>query len=145
MSQSSNPVPFSRFRFAQTKSLIQMKIQCLIQLNIMLQVTGLTSGRAAALVPAVLGLTGVIVGWVALSRSKSRNGNGRLGAMIAFGLCVVDLILSVIHLIRTSDSSIGTGSGKLGAIVAIGLGLLGLTLSGIAFLRSRASGTTNRE
>jgi hypothetical protein len=122
-----------------------MKMYCLIQLNIMLQVTGITAGRAAALLPVVLGLIAVIVGWVALSRSKSRNGNGRLGAMIAAGLGVLDLILSLIHLNRTSDSNIGTGSGKLGAMVAIALGLLGLTLSGIAFVRARAGGTTSRK
>ena len=117
----------------------------LIQLNIMLQVTGLTSDRAAALLPAGLGLISVIVGWIALRRSRTQVSKGRLGATTAMCLGLTDLILSILHLIRTSDSSIGTGSGRLGALVALGLALIGIILSGITLARSRASDTPGRK
>jgi len=117
----------------------------LTQLNIILQVTGITSGRAAALLPAGLGLISVIIAWVALRRSRTYVGKGRLGAIIALCLALTDLLLSVLHLIRTSDNNIGTGSGKLGAIVALVLALIGIILSSVTFARSRASDTEARK
>lgn len=122
-----------------------MKGHFLTQLNILLQVTGITSGRAAALIPAGLGLISVIIGWISLKRSKHQLGKGRSFAITALLFGVTDLVLSVLHLIRTSDSSIGTGSGKLGAIVAIVFGLIGITLGGITMSRSGTNDTTARK
>lgn len=120
-------------------------MHCLTQLNTILQVTGITSGRAAALVPAGIGLIGMIIGWIALRRSRIHAGKGRPGAVIAVCLGVTDLILSILHLIRSSDNNFGTGSGKLGAIVALVFAVIGIFLGGIAMSRSRASDTTGHK
>ncbi len=46
-----------------------MKVQCLLQIDVLLQVSGITPGRAATILPAVLGVISLIVGWLTLSRS----------------------------------------------------------------------------
>ena len=118
-------------------------MQYLFQLDILLQVYGITSGRAAALLPGILGLVSVIVGGWALTRSASHLRNGRLGAFASLMTSVIVVILSGMHLVRTAGSSIGTGSGRLGAIVALVLGLIGIVLGGIALARSRKRGTNS--
>lgn len=114
-----------------------MRMQCFVLLDMLLQVTGITPGRATALVPVGLALVSMIAGWVFLVRSKGRVGNGRLGATVALAIGAISLVLSAMHLVRTSDTSIGTGSGRLGAIVAFFLGLAGILLNGLAVVRSR--------
>lgn len=111
-------------------------MQGLVQ-SVLLQVIGITPGRAVALVPVGLALVSVVAGWVLLARSKGRIGYGRTGAITALAIGVISLVLSIIHLVRTSGSSIGTGAGRLGAIVAVILGLVGIGLSGLAVVRSR--------
>lgn len=96
----------------------------------------ITSGRARALVGAVVALISLIVGAVALARSKARNGNGRAGAIVALALGLIGMILSVVHL-ATSTGGFGTGSGRAGAIVGLVLGLIGTSLGGLAMARSR--------
>jgi hypothetical protein len=118
-----------------------MEMTCLIQNNILLQVTGITTGRAAALLPLFLGLISIIIGWIILAHSQGRTGYERVGAITALALALIDIILSGVHLIRTSDSSIGTGSGRLGAIVALVIGVIGIILSSRALVRSRQNGT----
>jgi hypothetical protein len=108
---------------------------------IILQVTGITSGRAAALLPVGLGLISVIIGWIALSRSRAQIRNARSTSIIAFSLGLIATILSVLHLIRTSESTIGTGSGRLGAIVALVVGTIGIFLAA----RAHASSTKNNQ
>ena len=114
-----------------------MKMQSLFLLDMLLQVTGFTSGRAATILPAVLGLISAIVGWLTLSRSGGRSAYGRLVAIAALVLALIDIILSTMHLVRTT--SIGTGSGRLGAIVALVFGMVGLALSTLALVRFRKS------
>jgi hypothetical protein len=60
---------------------------------------------------------------------------GHLVAIIALCPGIADLILSAVHLIRTSDDSIGTGSGKLGAVVAAVLGVVGIVFAIRAMIR----------
>lgn len=115
----------------------------LVQLDMLLQVTGITSGRAAALLPVALALISVAAAWVILARSRGRIGYGRPGAIAALTIGVISMVMSVMHLVRTSGSSIGTGSGRLGAIVAIFLGLVGIALSGLALVRSRKKASDN--
>ena|SRR5688572_2874842 len=118
-----------------------MKIQCLLQPDILLQVYGLTPDRGAAILPAVLGLISVIAGWWALTRSKGRIGYRRRAAIASLIMGLIGMTLSGMHLIRTADSSIGTGSGRLGAIVAFVLALIGVGLGALALVRSRSNGT----
>jgi catechol 2,3-dioxygenase-like lactoylglutathione lyase family enzyme len=102
--------------------------------------TGITNGRARALVAAVVGLISLVVGGLALARSAGRigAGNGRAGAIVALALGLIGMILSVAHL-GSSTGGFGTGSGRAGAIVALALGLIGMNLGGMALARSRRS------
>lgn len=103
-------------------------------MEILLQVYGLTSGRAAALVPVVLGLISVIIAWWALRRSAGSVSSLRVKVIIGLALGVAAIIISSLHLART-NASIGSGSGKLGAIVALVLGMTGTTLNAIRRFR----------
>jgi uncharacterized membrane protein len=107
-----------------------------LQLDLFLQVSGITPGRAAALLPAVVGLISVVIGKLALARSAGRVGSGRLKAIVALVIGLIGMVLSGLHLARATGA-IGTGSGKLGAIVALVLGLIGMVIGGLALARSR--------
>lgn len=113
-----------------------MNIQSLLQVDLFLQVTGITPGRAAALLPAVLGLISVIIGWLALARSAGRIGSGQLKAIAALVAGLIGIVLSGLHLARATGG-IGTGSGRLGAIVALALSMIGVILGGLALARNR--------
>ena len=108
------------------------------ELAITLQVSGITAGRAAALFPGILGLIGILVGWLALSRFTRRNNRIR-GALTSLIVSAMGIILSASHLIRTAGSDFGTGSGRLGAIVAFVVGVIGIIVGGLAFSRARRS------
>jgi hypothetical protein len=117
-----------------------MDMHSLFQADLLLQVRGITSGRAAALVPAVLGLLSVGIGWWTLARRSSLV--RRLG-ILSLVLGLTSMVLSGMHLARATGA-IGTGSGRLGAIVALVLGLIGTVLGWLALARSRrnASGSS---
>ena len=106
--------------------------------------TGITSGRAQALVAAAVGLLSLVIGGLALARSAGRNGtgNGRVGAIVALVLGLIGMVLSVVHL-GSSTGGFGTGGGRAGAIVALVLGLIGMNLGGLALARSRRSRSTD--
>jgi hypothetical protein len=104
-------------------------------LNVILQVTGITTGRAATLLPSVLALSSMAIGWLSLRRRGWQITSRLIGAIIAVCIGLAGLGLSVIHLIRTEDSVLGNGSGRLGAIVAFVLALAGVTVSSIAMVR----------
>ena len=91
----------------------------------------ITSGRARALVGAVMGLISLVVGGVAVARSS-----GRALAITALLLGLIGMILSVVHL-GTSTGGFGTGGGRAGAIVGLVLSLIGTSLGGLALARSR--------
>ena len=105
---------------------------------------GITTGRARAIVAAVVGLISLVVGGLALARSAGRigTGNGRAGAIVALLLGLIGMVLSVVHL-GSSTGGFGTGSGRAGAIVALVLGLVGMNLGGLALARSRRSRSTD--
>jgi hypothetical protein len=90
----------------------------------------LSPGRIGAIVAAVVGLTGVIIGGKALARS------GRRGAIAALVLGPVGIIIGGL-VVATADGGIGTGNGLGGGIVAMIVGLIGSTLGGLALARSR--------
>jgi hypothetical protein len=99
---------------------------------------GITSGRAAALVAAVVGLVSLVIGGLALARSAGRigTGDGRAAAIVALVVGLIGMVLSVVHL-GSSAGGFGTGGGRAGAIVALVLGLIGMNLGGLALARSR--------
>jgi hypothetical protein len=115
-------------------------MQLLFQDGLFLQVSGITPGRAAALVPAVIGLISIAMGWLALARSAGRIASGRLKAMVALVLALIGIALSGLHL-ATANGAIGTGSGRLGAIVALVVSLIGMVLGSRALVRFRRNGS----
>ncbi|SIQ81702.1 DUF6223 family protein [Micromonospora avicenniae] len=98
----------------------------------------MSAGRLGAIVAAVLGLTGVVVGGLALVRPTSRvgTGSGRLGASIALAAGLVGVALGGL-VVATSDSGIGTGNGRAGAYVALVVGLFAMVVGALALVRSR--------
>jgi hypothetical protein len=101
----------------------------------------MSAGRLGASVAAVLGLTGVIIGGLALARPTSRigTGTGRLGASVALAVGLIGVALGGL-VVATSDSGIGTGNGRGGAYVALVVGLIAIVLGGLALARSRRTG-----
>jgi hypothetical protein len=96
---------------------------------------GIGSGRLLPTVAAVVGLIGVVIGGLALARSR-RAGNGRAGAIVAAVLGLISLVIGGLHT-ANSAGGFGTGNGLAGAIVAIVLGLVDMVLGGLALARSR--------
>lgn len=105
-----------------------MNMQNFLQIDLFLQIT---PGRLFSIVAGLLGLVSVIIGILALSRSRSRQ-----LAMVALVLGLGCVILGALHLARTTGG-FGTGKGRAGAIVAIVIGLIGIVLSSLALARSK--------
>ena len=100
----------------------------------------ITTGRAQAMLVALVGLISLVIGGLALARSGGRKGNGRTAAIVALVLGLIGVVLSVVHL--SSAGGFGTGGGRAGAIVALVLALIGMGLGGVAVARSRRSHST---
>ncbi len=100
----------------------------LIQLNILLQVQGITSGRAASLLPLLLGLLSIII--VVMDKKDAMNAmlSRQIKSISAIILGFIAVILSVRHLANSFSAELGTGSGKAGAVVSLELGLIGILL-----------------
>ena len=98
----------------------------------------LTPERIAASVAAVVGLTGAVIGGLALARSAGRigAGTGRRGAIVALVMGPIGLVIGGL-VVATADGGLGTGNGLGGGIVAMTVGLIGITLGGLALARSR--------
>lgn len=92
------------------------------------------SGRLLPTVAAVVGLIGVVIGKLALARSRG-TGHGPGGAILAIVLGLISLVIGGLHA-ANSAGGFGTGNGRAGAIVAIALGLVGMVFGGLALLRS---------
>ena len=105
-------------------------------LLLFLQVSGMTPGRAAAMLPLAFGLLSVVIGLLALTGYASRLGSAGLKAIAALVVGLIGIALSGLHLAQATGG-IGTGSGKLGAIVSLVLGLIGMILGGWVLARSR--------
>jgi hypothetical protein len=101
---------------------------------------GMTAGRLAASVGALLGLVGLVVGAVSL-RSSGRIGTGfrRRGALLALVTGPIGMALGGL-VVASADGGIGTGNGLGGGIVAIALGLVGVVIGRLALVRSRRAG-----
>jgi hypothetical protein len=101
----------------------------------------MSAGRSGAVAAGMLGLTGVIIGVLALARPTSRigTGNGRLGATMALAVGLIGIVIGGL-VVATSDGGIGTGNGRAGGYVAVVIGLIGMILGGLALTRSRRTG-----
>ncbi|MFC0111907.1 DUF6223 family protein [Kibdelosporangium aridum] len=99
-------------------------------------------GRTVPTVAALLGLTSVIFGGLALARSR-RTGTGRTGMIVALVLGPISLIVGGVHGANAAGG-LGTGNGLAGAIFAVVLGLIGVVLGGLSLARSRRTGRSVR-
>lgn len=95
---------------------------------------GPSSGRFGAMVAAVVALTSVAVGVLALVRAR-RTGTGRIEAILAQALGLTGVALGVWHWAR-SAAGFGTGNGRAGAIVAVVIALAGIVLGGLTLARA---------
>jgi hypothetical protein len=94
----------------------------------------LSLGRIGAILAIAAGLTGAVVGGLALVRSTV--GSRRRGAIMALVLGPIGLVIGGL-VVATADGGVGTGNGLAGGVVAILVGLIGMALGGLAFTRSR--------
>lgn len=89
-------------------------------------VSGITTGRAKALIAGAIGLICLILGWRAKARLI------RKVAMVSVMLGLIGIALSIVHLSTSAGAVFGSGSGKAGAIVALILSLTGISLAWLA-------------
>jgi len=101
-------------------------------------VRGLTPRRVWATTVIVLGLVGVVIGGLALSRPAGRFGSasgplGAIAALVAGSIAAVNggLVLAM------ASGGPGTGNGVVGGAAALVLGVIGTALGGLALARSR--------
>ena len=101
-------------------------------------VYGLTARRLWASIAAMLGMFGVIVGGLALTRRVSRFGTApeRLAIIVAFAAGVIAVINGGLNL-AVATGGPGTGNGVVGAAAALVLGLTALTLGALSLARRR--------
>ena len=121
-----------------------MKMQFFHDAAVFLQVSGITEGRAATILPLVLGLLTLVVGWIALARSAKQIKISRLMSAITLATGLPGVLIGILHLVRATGA-IGTGSGRLGAIVAMILCLVGMLLGVLASARSKRIAAGNRK
>ena len=98
----------------------------------------LTPDRIAASVAAMVGLSGAVIGGLALARSAARirAGYSRRGAIAAMVMGAIGLTIGGL-VVATADGGLGTGNGLGGGVVAMVAGLIGIALGGLALTRSR--------
>ncbi|MEU6644136.1 DUF6223 family protein [Saccharomonospora sp. NPDC046836] len=102
----------------------------------------LGSGRTVPTAAAVVALISVVVGGLALARSRrSGTGNGRTGAIVALVGSLAGLAVGGVHGANAAGG-LGTGNGLAGAVAAVVLGLAGMVIGGLALARSRRSSLT---
>ncbi|MFE5485217.1 DUF6223 family protein [Streptomyces sp. NPDC056527] len=103
-------------------------------------VSTMSAGRLIAVVAGLVGLTGVVIGGLAL-RSVGRTDavSGRSRPAVALGAGLIAIALGGL-VVATSDSGIGTGNGRGGAFVALAVGMISIILGGMARTRSRRTG-----
>jgi hypothetical protein len=101
-------------------------------------VYGLTPRRLWATTAVVLGLGGVVIGWLAVGRPANRFGtaSGRLGAIVALVAGLMAVVNGALNLVIASGGP-GTGNGVVGGAAAFVLGLIALAFSGVALARCR--------
>jgi hypothetical protein len=96
----------------------------------------LTTGRLVGTVAALVALTGVIIGGLALARSGGPVGNGRRGAIVALTAGPTGMIIGG-FVVATADGGPGTGHGIVGGFAALVIGLIATVLGWLALTHSR--------
>ncbi|MFG2004201.1 DUF6223 family protein [Spirillospora sp. NPDC048911] len=96
----------------------------------------MSAGRLGAIVAALLGLFGMVIGGLALARPAGRVGSRRGGATMALVAGLIGVALGGL-VAATAEGGLGSGNGLGGAYVALIVGLIGMALGGLALARSR--------
>ncbi|MFE7712666.1 DUF6223 family protein [Streptomyces sp. NPDC057486] len=102
-------------------------------------VYAMTPGRLGASMAALIGLTGLVIGGLALARARRTDtgtGTARSRALVALVASPISVALGGL-VVATADGGLGTGNGLGGGIVAVLVGLIGTVLGGLALARSR--------
>jgi hypothetical protein len=120
----------------QAKKINSMILHKLLQINILLQVSGMTSGRAATILPMLLGLISVIIVFTTRYNLANQYIAKRNKALTAIVAGLISIVLAGIHLAQ-AQGALGTGSGKLGAIVALLLAGIGVVFGVIILSRNK--------
>ncbi|MEU3767497.1 DUF6223 family protein [Amycolatopsis keratiniphila] len=94
----------------------------------------LTPGRLWSLIAALVGVIGVVVGGLAVARSRS--GDTRRGAVVALTAGLLGAAGGV-YVMAAAKGGPGTGYGIVGGFVALVIGLIAAALGGLALSRSR--------
>jgi hypothetical protein len=94
----------------------------------------MTAGRTWSVVAALIGLAGIVVGTLALTRSAGRTRSVRAVAALLAGLtgAVVGGVV-----VAMAEGGPGTGYGIVGGVVAVVVGLIAVVLGGLAMARTR--------
>ena len=98
----------------------------------------LTAGRLVGTVAALVALTGVVIGGLALARSAGRigNGNGKRGAIVALVAGLTGMVIGGL-VVAAAEGGPGTGYGIVGGFAALAIGLIATVLGWLALARSR--------
>ncbi|WP_037765950.1 DUF6223 family protein [Streptomyces sp. 142MFCol3.1] len=97
----------------------------------------LTAARFWATSVALLGLAGLVIGKMALTRSARRIGDGgRRQAIVALVAGLIAVVGGALNL-AVADGGPGTGNGVVGGALALVLGLIATVLGRLALARSR--------
>src|SRR6476646_10234358 len=101
-------------------------------------VQGLTPRRLWAITAALLGLSGVIAGWLAAFRSTTgfTTTTRRCVANVAFGAGLLAAVNGGLN-VAVANGGPGTGNGVVGGAATFVLKLIALTLGGRALAQSR--------
>ncbi|MEV0185313.1 DUF6223 family protein [Streptomyces sp. NPDC050625] len=101
----------------------------------------LTAGRLVGTVAALVSLAGVVIGGLALARSRSasRIGNGKRRAVVSLVAGLTGMVIGALNL-AVADGGLGTGNGVAGGAIALVLGLVATVLGRLALIRSARTG-----
>jgi hypothetical protein len=104
----------------------------------------LTAGRLWSVAATLSGLTGVVIGGLALARSgRISAGTGRTGAIVALAAGLIGAAIGGL-VVAAAEGGPGSGSGIVGGFVALGMALIGMVLGGLALARFRHTRLTGQ-
>jgi hypothetical protein len=114
-----------------------MDVLNFLQVDSLLQV--ITNGRLWSVAAGLFGLSGIIIGRIALARSTRNPGSAKLMGIFALLLGMTGMIIGGLNL-ASSDGSMGKGKGVAGAYVAMALGLIAIIMGWLTMARLRRMG-----
>ncbi len=91
----------------------------------------MSARRVASFAGGIIGVAGIIVGGLALARSRRV---GRRAPVLALAAGLIAVVIGGL-VVATADGGLGTGNGLGGGIVAMVAGLVAVILGGVAVRR----------